>query len=394
MRGYTFKGTNGESVVYKCYDLGLSLNFWTSTAYDEDCTKAWMYEFYLTGASLKTADRNTPYRIIPVKDKADATAKPVSSISLNSDKLTLNVGDETTLYAFVQPEDASCRWINYTSSDENVVTVDRYGRVKAAGDGTATITAAATDGSGISATCEITVGKVEDNAGIDLGLSVIWAVANVGAASSKDMGDFFMFATPQIVTKWSATASPYVNNNPRVVPVEDVTGTEYDVATVFMGKEWFTPSKDQVQELFDNCTMESVDGGFEFTSKKNGEKIFFPATGYMNVTARNDKSSAYFQTSKTNDTDLVSGNYPAAYLMAGMLPGFENRKNTQGVVVRGVRSIPSGVEGITVDDSSFDVYNLKGMKLLQKAGRSQLMALPSDIYIIRYASGKTVKVIR
>lgn len=353
-----------------------------------------MYEFYLTGASLKTADRNTPYRIIPVKDKADATAKPVSSISLNSDKLTLNVGDETTLYAFVQPEDASCRWINYTSSDENVVTVDRYGRVKAAGDGTATITAAATDGSGISATCEITVGKVEDNAGIDLGLSVIWAVANVGAASSKDMGDFFMFATPQIVTKWSATASPYVNNNPRVVPVEDVTGTEYDVATVFMGKEWFTPSKDQVQELFDNCTMESVDGGFEFTSKKNGEKIFFPATGYMNVTARNDKSSAYFQTSKTNDTDLVSGNYPAAYLMAGMLPGFENRKNTQGVVVRGVRSIPSGVEGITVDDSSFDVYNLKGMKLLQKAGRSQLMALPSDIYIIRYASGKTVKVIR
>lgn len=39
------------------------------------------------------------------------------------------------------------------------------------------------------------------------------------------------------------------------------------------------------------------------------------------------------------------------------------------------------------------VYNLKGMKLLQKADRSQLMALPSDIYILRYASGKTVKVI-
>lgn len=397
--GYTFTGTNGASVVYKLVKSGyLTLEFWTSTAYrasdtDTDYTKAWMYEFSLTGAKLQPADRNTPCLIIPVKDKPDATAKPVSSIALNSDKLEFSVGDEAALYAFVQPEDASCRLVNYVTSDESVATVDRYYRVKAVGDGTAKITASATDGSGIAAVCEVTVGKVADNDGVDLGLSVIWAPANVGAASTKDMGDFFMFATPQIVTKWSTTASPYVNNNPRVVPVEDVTGTQYDAATVFMGNGWFTPSKEQVQELFDNCTMSSVDGGFEFTSKKNGEKLFFPATGYMNVSARNDKSSAYFQTSKTNDTDLVSGNYPAAYLMSGMLPGFENRKNTQGVVVRGVRSKSSGVEGIAVDDSSFDVYNLKGMKLLQKADRSQLMALPSDIYILRYASGKTVKVI-
>lgn len=58
------------------------------------------------------------------------------------------------------PVDASIKKLSWFSSDENVAVVDESGTVTAVGVGKCVITAAATDGSGVTATCEITVNPV------------------------------------------------------------------------------------------------------------------------------------------------------------------------------------------------------------------------------------------
>ena len=82
---------------------------------------------------------------------------PVTSITLNKTKSTLSVGGKTTLKATVSPDDATNPAVKWTSSDTDVAKVSSSGKVTAVGTGTATITATARDGSGVKATCKITV---------------------------------------------------------------------------------------------------------------------------------------------------------------------------------------------------------------------------------------------
>lgn len=80
----------------------------------------------------------------------------VESITLSQTSLELNVDDTETIVATVLPEKAHQK-VNWSSSDETVATVDENGVVTAIEEGTAIITCTATDGSGVSATCEVTI---------------------------------------------------------------------------------------------------------------------------------------------------------------------------------------------------------------------------------------------
>ena len=61
------------------------------------------------------------------------------------------------LTATVSPDDATSTEVTWKSSNTNVATVSAAGKVVAKGKGTATITCTAKDGSGITATCKVTV---------------------------------------------------------------------------------------------------------------------------------------------------------------------------------------------------------------------------------------------
>ncbi len=80
----------------------------------------------------------------------------VTGITLNKTNITLLGGETDTLTATVLPENASNKNINWSSSNTNVATVNN-GTIQAVNFGTATITAEAADGSGIKATCTVTV---------------------------------------------------------------------------------------------------------------------------------------------------------------------------------------------------------------------------------------------
>lgn len=89
----------------------------------------------------------------------------------------------------------------------------------------------------MSADAEVSTEEV-----VDLGLSVKWRGYNLGATYPQEYGETY---------GWGQTAtSEYLSgNNP---PVE-ISGTEYDIAHTTLGGTWRMPTKEQYNELVDNC---------------------------------------------------------------------------------------------------------------------------------------------
>ena len=81
----------------------------------------------------------------------------VVDITLNQPSAALTEGESLALTATIAPEDADDKSVTWSSSDENVATVDSEGKVTAVAPGIATIIATANDGGGASATCEVAV---------------------------------------------------------------------------------------------------------------------------------------------------------------------------------------------------------------------------------------------
>ena len=100
-------------------------------------------------------------RIKAYTDKRDTTTPAdvkVSRITLSaSTGLTLTKGQTQKLTATVAPANATNQAVTWKTSDKNVATVSPSGLVTAKSAGTATITCTAQDGSGVKATCKVTV---------------------------------------------------------------------------------------------------------------------------------------------------------------------------------------------------------------------------------------------
>ena len=80
----------------------------------------------------------------------------VSSVEVTAEKKELIVGEYMKLTPNVQPVNATMAWVTWASDNEKAITVDNDGVVRAVGEGTATITATAIDGSGVKGSITIT----------------------------------------------------------------------------------------------------------------------------------------------------------------------------------------------------------------------------------------------
>ena len=94
-----------------------------------------------------------------VSATCEVTVNPVPAESITLDKIEAEilVGYSVTLTATVLPDDTTFKTVTWTSSDEDIATVDENGTVTGIGVGSTTITA--TCGS-VYATCDITVNPV------------------------------------------------------------------------------------------------------------------------------------------------------------------------------------------------------------------------------------------
>jgi len=124
--------------------------------------------YYLHILSVDNAENKTVTQAGPVTIEKPIVL--VESISLDKTELVLGKGGSAILSASVLPVDVSNKKINWTSSDTSVATVDG-GVVTVVGGGSTTITAEATDGGGVKATCEITVDAKGPSVDINQGSS-------------------------------------------------------------------------------------------------------------------------------------------------------------------------------------------------------------------------------
>lgn len=86
----------------------------------------------------------------------------VTSVTLDKSAITLDVGETETITATVLPNNATDKTVTWSVSPVGIVTVDG-GKVTAVSDGAATVTATA---DGKSATCAVTVNKLEPSEGL------------------------------------------------------------------------------------------------------------------------------------------------------------------------------------------------------------------------------------
>ena len=143
---------------------------------------------------------------------------------------------------------------------------------------------------------------------VDLGLSVKWATANIGANKPEDHGDYFAWSEVKTKNNYEWTtykwcnyvsepgSSPYIskyntNNENGVVDNKVCLDREDDVAAVKWGGKWRMPTQAELQELKDNCTWTwtTMNGvkGYKVKSKKSGftnQSIFLPAARMRSFT--------------------------------------------------------------------------------------------------------------
>ena len=240
----------------------------------------------------------------------------VTSIILSQNTAGLELDAFIRLTATVLPDNAANKDVFWYSSNEDVAVV-RNGRIDAYGYGTAVVTCEASDGSGVTATCEVKVYKDEsgtidgrDYVDLDLPSGRLWASCNIGANSPEDYGDYFAwgetagYSSGKNTFDWSTykwckgsynTMTKYCTrsdcgyegftDNKTELDFED------DAAYVNWGSSWRMPSKEDFDELINSSytttvwTTQNNVYGRKITSISNGNSIFLPATGWR------DKSS-------------------------------------------------------------------------------------------------------
>ena len=114
---------------------------------------------------------------------------------------------------------------------------------------------------------------------VDLGLSVVWATCNVGASNPENIGDYYAWGETE-------TKESYDEDNCETygLDIDDIGGTDRDVAYVKWGGTWRMPTKDEFEELIDYCTWTWTTlnemNGYKVTSMINSNYIFLPAAGW------------------------------------------------------------------------------------------------------------------
>ena len=126
---------------------------------------------------------------------------------------------------------------------------------------------------------------------VDLGLSVKWATCNIGATSPEQTGLYFAWGettgfTGEQCTSGVRAFTQEEYNAGSAASISTNLTLEQDAAHVNMGGNWRMPTKYEYQALINNCNVVWTDDyngtgvkGRVFTSRVNGNSVFFPAAG-------------------------------------------------------------------------------------------------------------------
>ncbi len=127
---------------------------------------------------------------------------------------------------------------------------------------------------------------------VDLGLSVKWANMNVGATKPSGFGTYFAWGETQPKDYYSWKTYAWSKGDSQFLTKYSTSDKRMrlnpsdDAATANMGGDWRMPTAEEYDELTnpDNCkwewTIQDGVNGYKVTSKKTGNHIFLPITGF------------------------------------------------------------------------------------------------------------------
>ena len=157
-------------------------------------------------------------------------------------------------------------------------------------------------------------GSVSPSEAIDLGLSVKWASANIGATSSSDPGYYFAWGETSEKSDYSWSSYKWQQDDGGINKYNGTDNlaillSEDDAAHTTLGGNWRMPTMGEWEELRNNCDWNEVKDddvliGYNIFSRVNDNYIFLPVTGYKNETGLCDENRPrYWSSSITNGDD-------------------------------------------------------------------------------------------
>ena len=148
---------------------------------------------------------------------------------------------------------------------------------------------------------------------VDLALpsGLLWCEHNIGASTPYEHGLYFSWGN--VIGHAEGSGYDFSDAVYAETPGAALTGNipvngTYDLARHNMGSPCRLPTVGEFQELNSNCDSEWTDedgvAGRRFTSRNNGNSIFFPASGYYNGTSLNYRGSTglYWSSSYISET--------------------------------------------------------------------------------------------
>ena len=168
---------------------------------------------------------------------------------------------------------------------------------------------------------------------VDLGLSVMWAACNMGAASPEDCGSYYGWGmtepygptvsyeayfrsiggtgtqeedcgTEKDPLKEYVYNGAYSNLATSAGTPDCIGATRCDAARQNWKGEWRLPTWKEFEELKNKCNWTWIAdnngvSGYRITSRTTGSSIFLPAAGYINSSGFQDKNNTGYYSSST-----------------------------------------------------------------------------------------------
>lgn len=296
----SMKLSNGMNGMYDII-IGEKKDFGLNEIVEMESYRTFVYSSKFKENSASTLDYFTPDHI----DIIDDNNSKVSSLSLKQ-------GESKTLY--IDDDDPEEKYL-VSSSDPTVAKVSVDGTeliIEALKEGSTTITVHDED-EYVNSTINVSVeGKEESPSGllscpddnhphaIDLGLpsGTKWSCCNLGASKPEEFGGYFAWGEIKAKDYFDWSTYQYGNSKDDLVYLgDDISGTQYDAATMNWGDKWRMPTFEQFYELVwcsrTKWTNQNGVDGLLFSGYYGG-KLFLPAAGYVWIDELQTYSTLYY----------------------------------------------------------------------------------------------------